>query len=73
MSFITLYSPLAHPSTHSARTQNLPNNPIKRMVKSILNSAYYEHVVKQLEEKTLHDCTQECLSVQDVEMTLYPC
>ena len=40
------------------------------MVKSILNSAPYKHLVKRLVEKTLDYYVQECLSVQDVKMIL---
>jgi hypothetical protein len=42
------------------------------MVKSILNIAYYKQVVKRVKEKTLFSYIQECLSVQDVKMILYP-
>jgi hypothetical protein len=43
------------------------------MVKSILNSAYHKQVVKRRKGKTLYYYIQECLSVQDVKMILYPC
>ena len=42
-----------------------------RLVKSILNSAYYRQVVKRFKEKMLYYYIQECLSVQDVKMILH--
>jgi hypothetical protein len=41
--------------------------------KIILNSTYYKQVVKRLKEKPLYYYIQECLSVQNVKMILYPC
>ena len=75
---LNLYSPITLTLT-SARELKPFTPPLHPSLnphpsaKSILNSTYYKQVVKRLKGKTLYYYIQECLSVQNVKMILYPC
>ena len=52
---------------------NPPNHPHPPPTHPPIPTPTNRQVVKRLKEKTLYYYIQECLSVQNVKMILYPC